>query len=40
MDFPEIEEIDINPLKVAQAGQGAILVDARIIISRESKLTK
>ncbi len=35
MDFPEIEEVDINPLKVGQEGDGAIVVDARIILSKE-----
>jgi acyl-CoA synthetase (NDP forming) len=31
MDFPEIEGIDINPVKVLE--KGAIAVDARIILS-------
>jgi acetyltransferase len=35
MDFPEIEEIDINPLKVGQEGDGAVVVDARIILTKE-----
>jgi acyl-CoA synthetase (NDP forming) len=34
MDFPEIEEIDINPLKVGQEGDGAVVVDARIILTK------
>lgn len=37
MDFPEIDEIDINPLKVGPEGDGAIVVDARIILSPEEK---
>jgi acetyltransferase len=37
MDFPEIEEVDINPLKVGNEGDGALVVDARIILSRENK---
>jgi acetate---CoA ligase (ADP-forming) len=37
MDFPEIEEIDINPLKVGMLGDGAVVVDARIIIAKEQK---
>jgi acetyltransferase len=37
MDFPEIEEIDINPLKVGLLGDGAVVVDARIIIAKELK---
>ena len=28
-DFPEIEELDINPLMVLEKGKGAIAVDAR-----------
>lgn len=35
MDFPEIEEVDINPLKVGNVGDGASVVDARIILSKE-----
>jgi acetate---CoA ligase (ADP-forming) len=31
-DFPEIEEMDINPLIVLTAGSGARVVDARILI--------
>jgi len=32
-DFPEILEMDINPLKVGNAGEGAVAVDARITIT-------
>jgi acetyltransferase len=32
-DFPEIVEMDINPLVVHNQGEGAIVVDARIILS-------
>ncbi len=31
-DFPQIEEIDINPLVVLTEGKGAVVVDARIAI--------
>ena len=31
-DFPEINELDINPLRVSQAGLGCRALDARIII--------
>ncbi|HUU54452.1 MAG TPA: acetate--CoA ligase family protein [Armatimonadota bacterium] len=34
-DFPEIVEMDINPLKVGEAGAGAVAVDARITITEE-----
>ena len=37
VDFPGIEEIDINPLKVGQEGDGAFAVDARMIISKEEQ---
>jgi hypothetical protein len=36
MDFHEIDEVDINPLKVGHPGEGAFVVDARIILSKES----
>ena len=32
-DFPEISEMDINPLKVGEAGAGAVAIDARISIA-------
>ncbi len=32
LDFPEIQELDINPLMVFAQGQGAAVVDARIFI--------
>jgi acetyltransferase len=32
-DFPEIVEMDINPLVVHNKGEGAIVLDARIILS-------
>ncbi len=32
-DFPEIVEMDINPLMVYDEGQGAIVLDARIILA-------
>jgi hypothetical protein len=35
IDFPEIEEMDINPLIVLAEGSGARVVDARILISDE-----
>lgn len=37
IDFPEIEEIDINPLKVRSEGEGSFVVDARLIISKQEK---
>lgn len=33
MDFPDITELDINPLKVFAKGRSAKIVDARILIS-------
>jgi len=35
IDFPQIEEIDINPLKAGYEGDGAFVVDARIILGKE-----
>jgi acetyl coenzyme A synthetase (ADP forming)-like protein len=37
LDFPEISEIDINPLKVGYEGDGAFVVDARIILLKEKR---
>ena len=34
-DFPEIVELDINPLIVYPDGQGAISIDMRLVLSRE-----
>jgi len=34
IDFTQIEEIDINPLKVGYEGDGAFVVDARLILSK------
>lgn len=34
-DFSDIEEIDINPLMVGLEGDGAVVVDARMVISKE-----
>jgi len=31
-DFPEIEELDINPLFVFDEGQGSLIGDARMIV--------
>ena len=31
-DFPEIAELDINPLLVREQGQGAVAVDMRLIL--------
>jgi acetyltransferase len=33
LDFPEIKELDINPLMVFPEGQGAAVLDARVFIS-------
>ena len=36
-DFPEIMELDINPLKVFAKGEGAIALDARLTLDGEQK---
>lgn len=33
-DFPEIAELDINPLRVLHQGEGCLALDARIILAR------
>ncbi len=35
-DYPEIAELDINPLVVYPQGQGAIAIDMRLILSKET----
>ena len=36
-DFPEIVEMDINPLMVHEAGSGAISVDSRFVLKEKEK---
>jgi acetate---CoA ligase (ADP-forming) len=36
VDFPEIVELDINPLIVRSAGQGVVAVDARVVLAPPS----
>ncbi|MGA2508054.1 MAG: acetate--CoA ligase family protein, partial [Chitinispirillaceae bacterium] len=36
LDFPEISEIDINPLKAGFEGDGAFVIDARIILAKSN----
>ncbi|MBC7239399.1 MAG: acetate--CoA ligase family protein, partial [Chloroflexi bacterium] len=33
-DFPEIAELDINPLLVREEGRGAVAVDMRLILKQ------
>ena len=33
VDFPEIAELDINPLRVSHEGHGCTALDARIILA-------
>jgi acetyl coenzyme A synthetase (ADP forming)-like protein len=35
-DFPEIAELDINPVIVYPQGQGALAIDMRLVLSRDS----
>ena len=37
MDFPEIDEIDINPLLVYEKGKGSLALDVKITISPEER---
>jgi len=32
IDFPEIAELDVNPLRVFEKGQGCRALDARVIL--------
>jgi acyl-CoA synthetase (NDP forming) len=36
-DVPEVNEIDINPVMVRAAGQGALALDARIRLARPAR---
>jgi acyl-CoA synthetase (NDP forming) len=36
-DFPEIVEMDINPLMVLEAGSGAVAVDSRFVLKEKEK---
>jgi acyl-CoA synthetase (NDP forming) len=33
VDFPEISEVEINPLSVAEQGKGVLALDGRVILS-------
>ena len=35
-DFPEIAELDINPLIVYPQGQGVIAIDMRLLLKKEN----
>jgi len=35
MDFPEIKELDLNPIKVLEDGEGLVIMDAKVIIAEE-----
>ena len=37
-DFPEILELDINPLMVFAKGQGAIAIDMRLVLAKEKEI--
>ncbi|MCB2179971.1 acetate--CoA ligase family protein [bacterium] len=37
-DFPEILELDINPLTVFTKGQGAIAIDMRLVLAKETEI--
>jgi acetyltransferase len=34
-DFPEIKELDLNPIKVLEDGKGVVIFDAKIILSEK-----
>jgi acyl-CoA synthetase (NDP forming) len=35
VDFPQIKELDINPLRLFAEGEGCMALDARIILSKD-----
>jgi hypothetical protein len=35
IDFPELAEIDVNPIMVFETGQGCQVLDARIVLKAE-----
>jgi acetyltransferase len=35
-DFPEIVEMDINPLVLLEEGKGAVAIDMRLVLDREA----
>jgi acetyltransferase len=38
-DFPEIAELDVNPLVVFETGSGAIAIDCRILLRPDNPAT-
>jgi acetate---CoA ligase (ADP-forming) subunit beta len=40
LEFPEISEIDLNPVFLHEEGKGAMVVDARVILSSESLISE
>ena len=36
-EFPEIAEMDLNPLKVQAPGKGCIALDARVLVRAAAK---
>ena len=37
VDYPEIQELDINPIKVFPEGEGCLALDARMILNKEGR---
>ena len=38
-DFPEIKELDLNPIKVLEDGKGVVIFDAKIILTEEENIS-
>ena len=36
MDYPQIEELDINPMFVMDEGKGSVIGDARMILKKSN----
>lgn len=35
VDFPDVAEVEINPLRVQREGQGAVALDVRMRVARD-----
>src|ERR1035437_7900201 len=38
-DFPEIQELDMNPIKVLEDSKGIVIMDAKAIIAEEQEVS-
>ena len=38
-DFPEVKELDLNPIKVLEEGKGLVIFDAKVILAEDKNTT-